>query len=209
MLKSNRKKLIIAIAIMFTSCAPDSKLPFQKGWWMWTPGDHVENSIQLSLTDGWQPEQPIPFSHKLHAGQLKMDCQDCHYSTRKSKSGGVPPLETCMGCHKFVNTNAEPIKILTEKYNKNEPIEWIKVHDLPDYVRFNHQAHVLAKDENGELKHECQTCHGPYETYEVAPQWAPLQMGWCIGCHSKQPSKVTSHETAMTNSLLSCSTCHY
>ena len=117
MLKSNRQKLIVLILLLFTSCAPDSQLPFQKGWWMWTPGDHVENSIQLSLTDGWQPEQPIPFSHKLHAGQLKMDCQYCHYSTRKSKSGGVPPLETCMGCHKFVNTNAEPIKILTEKYN--------------------------------------------------------------------------------------------
>ena len=153
------------------------------GWWMWTPGDTVDHP-------GYKPTQPIPFSHKLHSGQMKMPCEYCHNGARRSHSSVVPPMNTCMGCHKIVATDREPIKYLTEKYNKNEPIEWIKVHDLPDFVRFSHRIHVG----NGM---ECQTCHGAVQEMEIVEQVAPLQMGWCIECHTEKGASVD------------CLTCHY
>lgn len=160
------------------------------GWWMWTPGDTVDDSTQNGLTTGYHPDQPIYFSHKLHAGERQIDCNYCHNGARRSASAVIPPLNTCMGCHKIVATDKEPIKYLTEKYNKNEPIEWVKVHDLPDHVRFSHKPHVLAEV-------SCETCHGPQKTMGTAEQWAPLQMGWCIECHKER------------NVSISCNTCHY
>lgn len=154
-----------------------------RAWWMWTPGDTVDNV-------GYAPTQPIPFSHKLHAGDRKIPCEFCHAAARRSTSSGIPPVNTCMGCHKYVRTDKPNIKWLTEKYEKNEPIEWVKVHDLPDFVRFTHQRHV-----NSGIK--CQECHGAVETMDVVSQGAPLQMGWCVGCH-KQKGAPTE-----------CLTCHY
>lgn len=159
-------------------------------WWTWTPGDTVDNSSQSLLSKGYQPKQPIPFSHVLHAGKRGIDCQYCHSAARRSPTAGIPPSNTCMGCHKFVRTDKEPIKYLTKKYEKNEPIEWVKVHDLPDHVRFSHMPHV-----NSGLS--CQECHGPVETMEEVYQYAPLQMGWCIGCHKEK------------NARTDCLTCHY
>ena len=164
------------------------------GWW--TPGDSVDNV-------GYKPEQPIAFSHNLHAGKMKMDCQYCHSSARRSSSAGVPSSNVCMGCHKLAKTDAPDIKFLTEKYEKNEPIEWTKVHDLPDYVRFSHRAHVerfgpLTRKEGAKESAEvCANCHGDMKKETVAKQNAPLQMGWCIDCH------VTNEAPT------SCNTCHY
>jgi len=152
-------------------------------WWMWTPGDTVDDV-------GYKPEQPIPFSHKLHAGDKKIPCEYCHSAARRSTTGGIPPSNTCMGCHKIIKTESPHIKKLTELFQQNKPVEWVKVHDLPDFVRFSHKIHV-----NSGLT--CQQCHGPVETMEVVEQVAPLQMGWCIGCHREK------------NAKLDCIACHY
>jgi len=160
------------------------------GWWFWTPGDTVDDSTQNGIAIGYHPDQPIDFSHKIHAGDRKINCEYCHNGARRSASAVIPPVNTCMGCHSVVAVDKEPIKWLTEKYNKKEPIVWTKVHDLPDHVRFTHQPHVLAEI-------SCQTCHGPVEEMGTAEQWAPLQMGWCIDCHKERNVKI------------SCNACHY
>lgn len=154
-----------------------------RAWWMWTPGDTVDDV-------GFKPPQPIPFSHKLHAGDRQIPCQYCHAAARRSNSGGIPPLNTCMGCHSVVRTDRPNIQKLTEHYKNDKPVEWIKVHDLPQYAHFSHRVHV-----NYGLS--CQECHGPVEKMEVVEQVAPLQMGWCIGCHKQK------------NASLDCVTCHY
>ena len=157
--------------------------PSLYAWHFWTPGDTVDNV-------GYRPKQPIPYSHKLHAGQLEIPCEFCHSSARRSFSAGIPSTNTCMGCHKYAATDKESIKFLTEKYKKNEPIEWVKVHDIPDFVRFPHKRHV-----QGGIT--CQECHGAVENMEIVEQVAPLQMGWCIGCHKERKAP------------LQCYTCHY
>ncbi len=152
-------------------------------WWMYTPGDTVDNV-------GYKPEQPIPFSHKLHAGDKKIPCQYCHSSARRSTAAGIPPMNTCMGCHKLVATDKPNIKKVTEHFKNNDPIQWVKVHDLPDFVRFSHQVHVNAKL-------ECQDCHGNVQDMDIVEQKAPLQMGWCVECHKAKKAK------------LDCLACHY
>jgi len=150
---------------------------------MWTPGDTVDDV-------GYKPTQPIPFSHKLHAGKHHLPCQYCHSSARRSIAAGIPPLNTCMGCHKIVKTDSPYIKEITEHYKNNQPMKWVKVHDLPDFVRFSHKIHV-----NAGLA--CQQCHGPIQKMDVVEQVAPLQMGWCIGCHKERHAKTD------------CIACHY
>ena len=140
------------------------------GWWMWTPGDSVDDSTQNSLVAGYKPDQPIPFSHKIHAGDRKIACEYCHNGARRSKSAVIPSSASCMGCHQVIATDKEPIKLLTKKYKANKPIEWIKVHDLPDHVRFSHKAHVLANV-------SCESCHGKVAEMEKVGQWAPFTNG--------------------------------
>ena len=153
-------------------------------WWAWTPGDTVDNV-------GYKPKQPIPFNHEVHAGkEHQIPCEYCHSSARRSPVAGIPPLNTCMGCHKFVKTEQDPIKFIAERYKANQPVKWTKVHDLPDFVRFSHQVHVLAKI-------SCQECHGKVEKMGVAVQKAPLQMGWCVDCHRQKKASIA------------CLTCHY
>ena len=153
-------------------------------WWAWTPGDTVDHV-------GYSPDQPIPFSHKLHVTDKKVPCQYCHSSARRSIVSGIPPLNTCMGCHRFVKTDSPHIKKITKHFKEKKPMEWTKVHDLPDFVRFSHKIHVSG------AKLECQTCHGPVETMEKVRQVAPLQMGWCIDCHREKKASTE------------CLTCHY
>lgn len=153
--------------IIFSGC-------YDGGWWFYTPGDTVEDV-------GYAPTQPIPYSHQLHAGKLQIPCQYCHSAARRSKSAGIPSVATCMGCHRVVATDKEHVKYVADKYAKKESIEWVKIHDLPDFVRFSHRPHVWAGV-------ACQDCHGPVETMEVVAQVAPLQMGWCLSCHRQDPS---------------------
>jgi cytochrome c2 len=150
-----------------------------------------KNAIQLGRSQGYQPAQPIKFSHALHAGKNKIDCQYCHSSADKSKHSNIPSLNVCMNCHKNIQEGptygkteiAKIYKALdynpkTDEYGNNpKPVEWVRIHNLPDHVYFNHAQHVNA----GKVK--CQTCHGPIEEMEEVYQYSPLSMGWCVNCH--------------------------
>ena len=130
-----------------------------------------------STTDvGYQPTQPVPFSHALHAGELGMDCRYCHTTVERATHAAIPPTETCMGCHSRVHTESEKLAPVRASWESGEPIEWVRVHDLPDYVFFNHAAHVTKGV-------GCVSCHDRIDKMEVVQQKKPLSMGWCIDCH--------------------------
>ena len=156
------------------------------------------------------PEQPIPYSHKLHAGDNKIQCAYCHSGVEKSRHATIPSLNVCMNCHRVVKTDSPWIKQITAAYNEGKPIQWVRVHELPDYVYFPHKRHIakgLA----------CETCHGDVKTMARVEQFAPLTMGWCMECHRGQttPKDVLANiypgvkdphgPVAPTN----CSTCHH
>jgi hypothetical protein len=153
--------------------------------------DKIHN-IGWGYNQGYAPEQPIPFDHSLHVGTHKIQCQYCHNQVERSAHSNVPALSTCMNCHLTVKTDSPHIQKLREAYDNKKSIEWLKVHRLPDFVHFNHSAHI-AKGVN------CQTCHGQVENMKVVEQISSLNMGWCIQCH-RQPEH---------NAPLNCSTCHY
>lgn len=138
---------------------------------------------------GFAPDQPIPFSHRLHAGDNKIPCLYCHANAEKGRHATVPSMNVCMNCHAVVATDRPAIQQLKGAYDSGKVMEWVRVHDLPDYVYFNHRAHV-AKGV------ECQTCHGAVENMERVEQMKTLKMGWCVECHRQ---KEVSTE---------CSTCH-
>ena len=122
------------------------------------------------------PIQPIAFSHKVHAGDNEIECLYCHVQARRSTSAGVPSVAKCMGCHEEIAVDRPQIALLANYWESKEPIPWIKVHDLPDFVHFTHKRHVAAGL-------ECQECHGPVETMEVVSREAPTEMGLCLACH--------------------------
>ena len=194
---------------------------------------------EVGVQQGYAPTQPINFSHKIHAGQYEIDCKYCHSTADKSKSASIPSLNTCMNCHKYVkaaekydgNTSPEIQKIYNaigfdgdnmeymEGYEQ-KPIEWVRIHNLPDLAYFNHSQHVVVG------KVECQTCHGPIEEMEKVEQYSTLQMGWCIDCHRERGIDVENNEyyeeahknmlaegkdylTVAENGGLECSKCHY
>jgi hypothetical protein len=151
------------------------------------------------------PVQPIQFSHKHHAGLYQIDCQYCHSGTDRSPSAGVPALEVCMGCHAQFPASYDElqgIKTLKEHWANKQPIEWVQIHRVPEYVQFQHRAHV-------QKGFACQECHGAVETYDKLPlvadtKWWPwllptqkLEMGWCIECHRRN------------NATQDCAACHY
>lgn len=172
--------ILVVLVFASTGCERGNK-----AWTgAYTPGDTVEDV-------GYQPDQEIKeFSHALHAGDKKIPCQYCHSGARRSAVAGIPPMNTCMGCHKLVAVDKDPIKYLKEKYDAKDPIRWTKVHDMPDFVRFSHQPHVQAGV-------DCATCHGDMTKVTTAKQVAPLQMSWCVDCHINN------------NASVSCQTCHY
>ncbi len=167
--------------------------------------------MQIDINQGYQPVQPIHFSHKIHAGDNGIDCKYCHSSARVSKTSGIPSLNVCMNCHKSIyeyngETTAEHSKEFydgeiqklyaavgwsdsEQKYTgESKPVKWVRIHNLPDFVYFNHSQHVSVGGQ------ECQTCHGPVEEMEVLYQHAPLTMGWCIDCHRTTNVKVEDNE---------------
>jgi hypothetical protein len=125
---------------------------------------------------GYAPEQPVPYSHALHVGQLGMDCRYCHNTVEDAAFAAVPPTQTCMNCHAKVRTASDKLIPVRESFATGLPVRWVKVHDLPDYVYFDHSAHV---------RHGvgCVACHGRVDTMEVVRQVEPLSMGWCLDCH--------------------------
>src|SRR5689334_6296483 len=125
---------------------------------------------------GYAPVQPVPYSHALHAGQLGLDCRYCHNTVEQAAHAAIPATSTCMNCHKSVHTKSEKLAPVRESYETGSAVEWIKVHDLPDYVYFNHSAHVTRGV-------GCVTCHGRIDQMEVVYQHEPLSMSWCLTCH--------------------------
>lgn len=145
----------------------------------------------IGVYQGYQPPQPIKFSHRIHAGDNQITCVYCHSSAEKGKTAGVPSANVCMNCHKGIQEGTETGKEeiakiykaldydpATQKYGPNQkPIEWIRIHNLPDLAYFNHSQHVTVG------KIECQKCHGPVEKMEEVKQHEKLTMGWCVNCH--------------------------
>ncbi|MEM1338511.1 MAG: c-type cytochrome [Bacteroidota bacterium] len=207
---------------------------------------------QIGVDQGYAPIQPIHYSHKIHAGENKIECQYCHSSARVSKHSGIPSLNVCMNCHKSIyeykgnpeGPSAEDIangytnEFYTNEIKKlykavgwdeenqrytgeSQPVEWVRIHNLPDFAYFNHAQHVTAG------KIECQTCHGPVEEMEIMYQYSPLTMGWCINCHRETEVQITDngyykkiHDelskkygveklTAAQMGGLECGKCHY
>jgi mono/diheme cytochrome c family protein len=155
----------------------------------------------IGVSTGYQPDQPIKFSHALHAGTNKIDCRYCHTGAEKAKNANIPSANVCMNCHKYVSQGpkygtVEIAKIYkaidwdpaTSTYGPNQkPIEWVRIHNLPDLAYFNHSQHVTV----GGLA--CQTCHGPVQEMEVVSQFSPLTMGWCINCHRTTEVKMAGN----------------
>lgn len=208
--------------------------------------------MQLGVDQGYQPIQPIHYSHKVHAGDNKIECKYCHSSARVSKHSGIPALNVCMNCHKSIyeyKGNPEgpspedlangytnefytgEIKKLykavgwdeeNQRYTGNsQPVEWVRIHNLPDFAYFNHSQHVSVAGI------ECQTCHGPVEEMEIMYQFSPLTMGWCVNCHRETNVKIEGNAyyenihaelskkygvdnlTAAQMGGLECGKCHY
>ena len=165
--------------------------------------DLMDGAFQIGVHQGYKPEQPIKFSHKIHAGDDKIDCNYCHSSARHSKTSGIPSLNVCMNCHKAIDGSSgktfmyngkqysmtEEIQKIydyldydkdSQTYGDNPtPVKWVKIHNLPDHVFFSHQQHVTVGGQ------KCQTCHGPVEEMDVVEQHAPLTMKWCVECHNE------------------------
>lgn len=125
---------------------------------------------------GYQPDQPVPYSHALHAGELGIDCRYCHDTVERAAHAAIPPTETCMNCHAAIYPESPNLLAVRESYASGLPIPWVRVHDLPDYSYFDHSAHVNRGV-------GCVECHGRIDKMEVVYQAEPLNMGWCLDCH--------------------------
>jgi mono/diheme cytochrome c family protein len=181
----------------------------------------VQSVMAVGLTQGYQPTQPIAFSHKLHAGENNINCAYCHTSVYKAKSANIPSANICMNCHSQIKTESPEIKKIYRAIERKQPIQWVRVHNLPDLAYFNHSQHTQV----GGI--QCQTCHGPIQNMEVVYQYSALTMGWCINCHRETPlntkgnayydNLVKLHDksnnavpfTVSSNGGTECSKCHY
>ena len=181
----------------------------------------VQSVMAVGLEQGYQPTQPIAFSHKLHAGEHQINCAYCHTSVYKSKSANIPSANICMNCHSQIKTESAEIKKIYRAIERKQPIQWVRIHNLPDLAYFNHAQHTQV----GGL--QCTTCHGPIQNMEVVYQYSALTMGWCINCHREMPinakdnkyydNLVKLHDTknagapftVSSNGGTECSKCHY
>ncbi len=189
----------------------------------------------IGLHTGYEPVQPVRYSHRLHAGELGMDCLACHVGAETSRHAGIPGADVCMGCHAQVTAGfdavlaereaaeaegREPRRIVSAELRKlydavgldaelrpdpartPQPIAWLRVHDLPDFVYFDHRPHVargLA----------CQQCHGPVQTMERVRQFADLSMGWCVNCHRQSAADAAAPGAAAPHVSTDCARCHF
>lgn len=148
----------------------------------------IDKVMNIGIQTGYAPTQPIAFSHKLHAGHYEIDCGYCHTSVYKGKSASIPAANICMNCHNQIKRTSPEIQKIYTAVENDQPIQWVRVHNLPDLAYFNHSQHTVA----GGL--ECQNCHGEIEKMEVVQQRSPLTMGWCIDCHRKTVVKAEGNE---------------
>ncbi len=143
------------------------------------------------LNVGYQPEQPVPYSHKLHVGELGIDCRYCHTTVEEANHAAVPPTATCMNCHSAIRTESLKLQPIRESAKTGEPMKWIKIHQLPDYAYFSHQIHVNAGV-------GCVSCHGRVDTMEEVRMEYPLSMSWCLDCH-RDPTPNLRPQDQVTN----------
>ncbi len=148
----------------------------------------VDGLFSIGVQQGYAPDQPIKFSHKLHAGFYEIDCKYCHTSVEKSKNANIPSANICMNCHNTIKTTSPEIQKIYTALENDEPIQWVRVHNLPDLSYFNHSQHVKVAGL------ECETCHGEITEMEVVQQHSLLTMGWCIDCHRKTEVNVKNNE---------------
>lgn len=144
-----------------------------------------------NLQVGYRPDQPVSYSHRLHAGELGIDCRYCHSSVEKSQEAVVPPTQTCMGCHAVVHAESPQLEKVRDSWKTGKPIEWIRVHKVAEHAYFNHAAHVNAGV-------GCVSCHGRVDQMEVVGVVEPLAMGWCLECH-RNPEPHLVPRTQVTN----------
>jgi len=180
----------------------------------------LDGAYGVGIQQGYAPKQPISFSHKLHAGEYKIDCNYCHTGVNRGKSAHIPSANICMNCHGVIKKESPEIQKIYTSIENNQPIEWVRVHNLPDFAYFNHAQHVNV----GGV--ECESCHGEIGKMEVIQQRSSLTMGWCIDCHRKTEVNtkdnkyydklVQLHGTESKEALkvadiggLECSKCHY
>jgi hypothetical protein len=140
--------------------------------------------VEMGDNRGYAPEQPIPFDHAKHAGQYAIDCQYCHSAVDRSRHATIPSVETCMNCHRVVKTESPHIQKIHEAFKSGHPIEWVKVHDMPDHVAFNHKRHIAKGI-------DCTVCHGDVEDMQQMKQMKSLNMGFCINCHRAEKAPIT------------------
>ena len=150
---------------------------------------------RVGVHQGYKPEQPIAFSHRIHAGDAHVPCLYCHYGATRSRHAGIPPASVCMNCHTLLTKQTEEIEKLREAVQQRRPIAWIKVHNLPDFVHFDHSRHLVARL-------SCRDCHGAIEQMDRVAQQSPLTMGWCLECHEHRGPKEPNGKT-------DCARCHY
>ncbi|MBC8316220.1 MAG: c-type cytochrome [Bacteroidales bacterium] len=185
----------------------------------------TEEAIYMGRSQGFEPDQPIKFSHRIHAGDNEIDCQYCHTGSMESRNSSIPPASLCLNCHNVIrngpNTGEVEINKIHEAFESGVPIEWVRVHSLPDYVFFSHAQHVNVG------KVECKECHGEVEKMGRIQQVSDLSMGWCIDCHRTQKVQFDNeyylsykqHEDILSGKIsevtveeiggLNCQKCHY
>jgi hypothetical protein len=140
---------------------------------------------------GYAPSQPVGFSHELHAGRLGMDCRYCHANVEESPHAGVPATQTCMNCHQAIKTTSPALAAVRASWSSGDPIEWNRVHEVPDFVFFNHAVHVRRGV-------GCASCHGAVNEMPVVRHDQPLSMGWCLSCH-RSPEDALRPASEITN----------
>jgi menaquinone reductase, multiheme cytochrome c subunit len=203
-------------------------VPLALGGGMYTAVLAVYALNPVTTDVGYAPVQPVEYSHALHAGDLGIDCRYCHTTVENAGFAAIPPTQTCMNCHSHIFTDSEKLEVVFQSQETGLPIEWVKVHDLPDYAYFDHSAHINKGV-------SCVECHGRVDKMEVVEQVETLSMAWCLDCHRnpgprlRPPEHVTNldwhppvgeereaqiaellerYEIKSPRQLTDCSTCH-
>ena len=199
--------IVLAIAALFSAIALVPRVVAMR-----LPGNNA----------GFEPAQPIVFSHRLHAGDLNIQCEYCHSGAQRSRHAGIPAASICMNCHRFISAKRADVRaeeelaklqhrkarqVTSPEINKlylairnGRPLRWNRIHEVPDFVYFDHRPHVAAGL-------ECQKCHGPVETMERVRQIEALNMGWCVNCHRGRDGTVVKGLPVKANA--DCSACHF
>ncbi|HTB80566.1 MAG TPA: cytochrome c3 family protein [Opitutaceae bacterium] len=169
-----------------------NSLPLQIVIYLFVLGSIATAAVNYYMTPkytrvGYAPVQPVPFSHAIHAGQLGIDCRYCHGNVEKSPNATVPTSQTCMNCHSLVKQNSPLLAIVRASYQSGDPVPWVRIHQLPDYVYFNHAIHV-----NRGIS--CYECHGQINQMDRVHETQPLSMGFCLNCHREPEKHIRARE---------------